>query len=139
MAQRVDGRNLQLMFAGLEINCDTTSVLLDNEDADADLVTFGDVIAGNNKVWFFTITGFPHYGAGSFWSLLWDTPPHTPIAYLFNPLVVALPTPALPWFTGTCTVDRKPPIGGDAGTYWTFDARLTCIGVPTRVTDGGEP
>lgn len=131
---RIDGRRLSLTFDDIDVRCDSTSVLLDNEEADAELITFGDVIAGNDKRWFFTVTGLPDYGAGSFWSLLWDTPPFTPIPYLFNPYGSTVATPALPWFSGLVTVDRKPPVGGDAGAWWTFDARLTCTGNPTRVT-----
>lgn len=134
---RIDGKWLQLTFADLyEVNCLSTSVMLDNEDADADLVTFGDVIAGNDKRWFFTITGLPDYGDGTFWSLLWSTPPFTPLPYFFNPYGGPFATPEKPWFTGFVTVDRKPPVGGDAGMPWTFDARLTCTANPTRVTDG---
>jgi hypothetical protein len=136
---RVDGHGLQLQFNGLEVNCWTTSVVLDNEQADADLVTFGDVIAGNDRTWFFTLSALPDYGDGSLWELLWSTPAYTPIPYFFNPLVTAIPSPSLPWFTGECVVDTKPPIGGDAGSAWSFDVRLTCTDVPTRVTDGGEP
>lgn len=130
---RYDGRRLSLTFGTVEIACDSTTVMLDNEAADADLVTFGDVVAGNDKRWFFTVTGLPDYGAGTFWSLLWDTPAYTPIAYVFNPYGVA-PSPATPSFTGDVTVDAKPPIGGDAGARWTFDARLTCTANPARVT-----
>lgn len=130
---RIDGRNLSLTFSGVEISCDSTSVVLDNEDNDADLVTFGDVVAGNDKRWFFTVSGLPDYGAGTFWSLLWDTPAFTPIPYVFNPYGAA-PSAATPSFTGDVMVDRKPSVGGDAGVPWAFDARLTCTANPTRVT-----
>jgi hypothetical protein len=131
---RIDGRRLSLTFGSVEINCDSTSIVLDNEDADAELVTFGDVVAGNDKRWFFTVSGLPDYGAGSFWSLLWDTPAYVPIPYEFNPYGVDAPTTSTPVFTGEVTVDRKPPIGGEAGARWAFDARLTCTENPTRVT-----
>ncbi len=129
---RIDGRALQLQIGDVDVQCDSTTVLLANEAADADLVTFGDVIAGNDRRWFFTLTALPDYGDGSFWALLWSTPAYTPIPYVFNPYGVAIPTPAQPWFVGECTVDDKPPVGGDAGSVWTFEARLTCTEVPTR-------
>jgi hypothetical protein len=131
---RYDGRRLSLTFDDIEIACDSTTVLLDNEDADADLVTFGDVVAGNDKRWFFTVSGLPDYGAGTFWSLLWGTPAYTPIPYVFNPYGVTTPSAAQPTFVGQVTVDRKPPVGGDAGVRWTFDTRLTCTANPERVT-----
>lgn len=154
---RVDGRNLRLTVGGAtDLQCDSTSVLLDNEPADADLVTFADVIAGNDRRWFLTITALPDfsgrpppppgdtgppgldpvpaYGAGTFWELLWSTPAYTPIAYILNPHGVDVPTNDQPWFVGEATVDQKPPIGGAAASPWTFDARLTCTAPPTRQT-----
>jgi len=131
---RINGNRLSLTFGAIEINCDSTSVVLDNEDADAELVTFGDVVAGNDRRWYFAISGLPDYAAGSFWSLLWDTPAYTPIPYEFNPYGVTTPTPATPKFTGQVTRDQPPPIGGAAGQTWSFETRLTCTASPTRVT-----
>lgn len=129
---RADGRNLSLTFGAVEVACVSTSVNLDNEPAPDDLVTFADVIAGDDKRWFFTVAGYPDYAAGSFWSLLWDTAAFTPIAYVFKPYGNAAASTAQPHFTGSVTVDRKPPIGGDAGRSWTFETRLTCTATPTR-------
>jgi hypothetical protein len=134
VTRRTDGRNLVLYFGAVSVACDSTSVMLDNDDGDADLVTFADVLAGNDKRWFFVVSGYPDYGPGTFWSLLWDTPPFTPIGYSFSPYGGELHTPETPFFDGQCVVDRKPPIGGNAGSTWTFDARLTCTATPTRQT-----
>lgn len=138
---RIDGRFLQLSFGPVDVECDSTSVVLDNEDADADLVTFGDVLAGNNRRWFFTVTAFPGaavglpgYGIGTFWELLWSTPAYTAIPYVLNPHGVSTPTTQKPWFVGDVVVDQKPPVGGDAFTAWTFTTRLTCTANPTRRT-----
>lgn len=132
---RVSGRNLSLTFDDVEINCVSTSIVLDVEKADADRVTFADVIAGDDWVWTFTITGYPDYSPGTFWTLLWETPAFTPIPYLFKPYGNNLPSAAEPHFEGWATIDQKPPIGGDAGSYWTFGTRLTCTARPERVTE----
>jgi hypothetical protein len=134
----VDGRNLSLTFGAVEVACVSSSVVLDAEDAPPELVTFADVVNGDDRRWYFTVSGFPDYGAGSFWSLLWEIPAYTPIGYLFKPYGNAAPSVASPHFGGYATVDHKPPIGGDAGKAWTFDARLTCLATPTRLTASGK-
>ena len=129
----INGRYLSMVFGTIEVNAVTTSVLLDNEDADADTTTFADVISGNDETWFLQVAGVPDYGPGTWWSLLWEQPPYEPIPYQLRPWGNAVPTPEKPHFTGECTVDRLPPIGGDAATIWKFDTRLTCTARPTRV------
>jgi hypothetical protein len=131
---RADGKNLSLTFGIVEVACVATSIMLDGEDADADRVTFHDVITGNNKRWFFTISGLPDYAPGTFWTLLWETPAFTPISFLFRPYGNVTPTPEQPHFAGFVTIDNKPPLGGDAGKSWTFSTRLTCVARPARLT-----
>lgn len=131
---RADGKSLSLTFSTVEVNCVSTSIVLDNEDADAELVTFGDVVAGNDKRWYFVVTGLPDYSPGTWWTLCWETPQYTPLPYLFKPYGNAVASPSQPHFTGSVMVDRKPPVGGDAGSVWSFDTRLSCTANPTRVT-----
>lgn len=110
----------------------STAVTLENETAPDALTTFADVVTGDDRRWFFTVAGYPDYAAGSFWSLLWDTPAFTPIAFIFKPYGNATPSAAQPHFTGQVIVDTKPPVGGPAGQAWTFDTRLTCTARPLR-------
>lgn len=131
---RADGKNLRFTFGTVEAACVSSTAVLDNEDADSDLVTFADVINGLDKTWFFLITALPDYAPGSWWSLLWTTPAFTPIPYVFRPYGNDVATQDEPHFTGSVTVDRKPPVGGDAQAVWAFEARLTCTGAPVRVT-----
>lgn len=133
---RADGKNLSLTFSGIEVACVATTAVLDNEDAPAELVTFADVVAGNDKRWFFTVTGLPDYSPGTWWTLLWETPAYAQVAYRFKPYGNETPTPDEPHFIGWATPERKPGIGGDAGRAWTFDMRLNCTETPTRVTAG---
>lgn len=132
---RASGSALSLTFDELEVNCSTTSVVLDVEKSDADRVTFDDVISGLDWVWYFVVTGLPDYGPGTFWSLLWETPAFTPIPFLFAPYNNSSPTPEQPHFSGFVTIDQRPPLGGDAGARWTFGTRLTCTQQPVRVTE----
>jgi len=135
---RADGKSLSLTFNGLEIRCSSTSVLLETEKADPDRVTFADVIAGLDFVWFFTVIGVADYGSDTFWTLLWDSPAYVPIPFLFKPYGNADPTEAQPHFSGFVVIDQKPPLGGDAGAaWWTFGSRLTCTARPERLTDAG--
>lgn len=132
---RVDGRNLSLTIGTLEIACQSSSAVLDNEDADADLTTFADVVAGTDRRWFLTITALPDYAPASFWTLLWETPAFTPVGYLLKPYNnTAAASVEQPWFSGSATLDQPPPLGGDAGATWSFTTRLTCTGRPVRVT-----
>lgn len=134
---RTDGRNLSLLFDTVEVRCVSTSVLLDNEPGDPDLTTFAEVIAGEDQRWFFTVTALADYADGTLWDLLWETPAYTPIPYTFVPYGnTELASPTEPHFWGDVTVDRKPPVGGDAGGLWRFDARLTCTAVPGRLISG---
>lgn len=131
---RADGKNLSLVFGSTEVACVSTSVTLEPEDMPADMVTFADVMTGNDKRWFFTVSGYPDYAAGSFWSALWDLTFDTAIPYLFKPYGNDVASTTEPHFSGVVTVDSKPPLGGAANRAWEFDVRLTCTGPPTRVT-----
>ena len=129
---RADGKNLSLVFGSVEVACVSTSVVLDNEDAPPDLVTFQDVTDGTDVRWFFQIGGYPDYGNGTFWAALWSVPLFEPFAYLFKPYGNDDPTPEQPHFAGTVTVVRRPPIGGEASRAWTWDTRLDCTTAPER-------
>lgn len=133
MATKYDGANLSLTFDGTEINADGTSVVLDNEDADTDSQTFAEVAAGNTSQWFFQITALGDYAAGSLWDLLWQNSGQT-IPYVFKPYGNTAASTTQPHFTGNAKVIAKPPIGGGAGSTWTFEARLDCDDVPALVT-----
>lgn len=130
MAEKFDGKNLSLTVDGVEFNADGTSVVMDNEDGDTDTQTFADLNSGTPVQWFFAITAITDLAAATFWRLLWDNAGDD-LAFVFKPYGNAVVTVDKPHFTGTCTVTRKPPVGGSAGTTWTYDARLDIIGEPT--------
>lgn len=127
------GKDLSLTINAQEVNVEATSVVLQNEEADEDAVTFAELAAGSANQWFFEITATSDYGSTSFWSLLWDNAGSS-VAYVFKPYGNATPTTAQPHFTGNVTITSKPPIGGTANEVFTFEIRLDCDEEPTRVT-----
>lgn len=127
------GKDLSLTIDSEEVNLEGISVVLDSEDADTDSITFAELADGTPQQWFFTIKAVSDYGSGSLWSKFWDSAGDE-VAYVFKPYGNATPTTAQPHFTGNVTITKKPPLGGDAGTTFTFEIRLDCSETPTRVT-----
>ena len=127
------GKDLSLTVDGVEFNLEATSVVLDNEDADNDAVTFADLQSGTPKKWFFTVEATADYADTSVWSMLWDNA-GSDVAFALKPYGNETASPSQPHFTGTCTILSKPPIGGSANEVFTFEARLDVVGEPTRVT-----
>lgn len=127
------GKDLSLTIDGEEVNLEATSVNLENEEADTDAVTFAELSSGTPLQWFFTVEAVADYGVGSFWSTLWDNS-GTDVPFVLKPYGNASASAAQPHFTGTCTINAKPPIGGSANEVFTFEARLDVIGEPVRKT-----
>lgn len=130
---RVDGKLLTLTIDTLEVECVAATVLLDAEPMDDDLVTFTDKENGDDQQWFIQVTALPDLAPGSFWSLLWDTLPFTPLTFRLRPYGNATATSDKPHLTGQVYVDRSPPVGGDAQVAWWFDTRLSCVATPELV------
>lgn len=127
------GKDLSLTVGAQEFNAEGTQVVLNNEEADSDAVTFAELANGSAVQWFFELTATSDYGVGSFWDFLWENSGQT-VAFVFKPYGNAVASTTQPHFTGNCTVLAKPPIGGTAGEIFTFEARLDVEGEPTRVT-----
>lgn len=126
------GKDLSLLIDAEEVNLEGTAILLENEEADTDAITFAELAAGTPLQWFFTITAVADYGSGSFWSTLWDNA-GSDVAFVLKPYGNATPTAAQPHFTGNATINAKPPVGGSANEVFTFEARLDVVGEPVRV------
>lgn len=126
------GKDLSLTIDGVEVNLEGTSVLLENEEADTDAITFAELSAGTPLQWFFSLTAVADYGTGSLWTTLWDNA-GTEVAFVFKPYGNVTATALKPHFTGNCTINAKPPIGGSANEVFTFEARLDVDGEPARV------
>lgn len=126
------GNNLSLMFGTKEVKVEATSVLLTNEEADNDAVTFADVAAGGAVQWYFEIEAVADYGDGTFWDYLWENAGNT-VAFTFKPYGNTTASVSQPHFTGNVTLGPKPSIGGQAGEVFTYSTRMDLTAEPTRV------
>lgn len=127
------GKNLSLMIGTKEVNLDGTSVVLDNEEADTDAITFAELAAGTPLQWFFTLSAVADYATGTLWDYLWSNAGSS-VSFVFKPYGNAVASATQPHFTGTTTINSKPPIGGSANEVFTFEARLDVAGEPVKKT-----
>lgn len=135
MSTRIKGTALKLVIDGVDHYADCTSVVLDNEEAAANVVTFADAAAGGSRTFFFTISAIQSTDTTSFWRDLWDST-GTIVDYTYAPHGNTTPTTSQPHFEGTVKIPAKPSIGGEAGidTEYTFEVRMDCQETPTLVT-----
>lgn len=131
---RIKGNALSLTFGtpGVEYRCDTTAVVLDNEEADSDVITFCDAAEGGSRTHFLTISAIQSTDPLSLWRYIWE---HTgeEVPFTYAPHGNAVATTTQPHFVGTVKIGPKPPMGGEAGTNvtYTFETRWDVVGVPT--------
>ena len=138
---RIRGRQLSLKLGTptKDYFADTTSVVLDNEEADADVVTFADAAEpGGARQSFLTISAIQSTDPTSLWSYLWE---HTgeEVGFTYAPHGNEVPTAAQPHFIGVCTIGPRPALGGEAGrsTTYTFETRWDVVGAVVK--DDGTP
>lgn len=134
---RIKGTALALRFGepSTDYWCDTTAVLLDNEEADSDVVTFCDAAEGGGRTYFLTITAIQSTDPDSLWRYVWEqTGDEVPFVYAPHGNAVASDTQ--PHFTGTVKIGPRPAVGGEAGVNvtQTFETRWDVVGVPTLDT-----
>lgn len=127
------GKSLSLLIDSVEVNLEATSIVLQNEEADEDAITFAELANGSAVTWFFQITATSDYGAGSFWDTCWQNAGKE-VPYTFKPYGNEVASATQPHFTGNCTVAAKPPVGGDAGSVFTFEVRMDCSEEPALVS-----
>lgn len=134
---RIKGNALALKFGtpATDYWADATSVVLEHEDKDADVVTFEDAANADGAVqWYFTLTAIQSTAVGSFWRYLWANTGQT-VAFTYAPQGNTTATVDQPHFLGTVKIGAKPSIGGEAasgdGKSYTFDYRLDLVTGPT--------
>lgn len=138
---RIKGRQLTLTLGSpaKDYMCDTTSVILDNEEADEGVTTFCDAAeAGGARQEFLTVAGIQSTDTDSLWSYLWDHAGDE-VPFVYAPWGNATPSVAQPHYTGVCILGPRPTLGGAAGrteTY-TFEARWDLVGKAEKVTTAG--
>lgn len=138
---RIKGNALKLEFgdnSAEDFWADATSVVLENEEKDSDVVTFYDAAhPGDERQWFFTLGAIQSTEDGSLWRYLWENVGEE-IAYTYAPHGNEDPSSDKPHFIGKCKIKEKPQVGGEAdedGTY-TFEIRLDVTTGPTM--DSGD-
>lgn len=127
--KKTRGGDLTITVDAVDYKCHLTNVSLLNEEADNGLTTFCDVANGGARQWYLEGTAVADYQTDSFWSVLW-TETGNELPFVFAPYGGASPSATTPHFTGTLKVGAKPPIGGEAGSDWSFDFRLEVVDEP---------
>ena len=134
---RIKGRQLKLLVGSspaTDVWADTTSVVLDNEEAEDDTTTFEDAAEpGGARQEFLTISGVQSTDATSLWSYCWDNVGEE-VPFTYAPHGNETPTAAQPHFLGTCRIGPRPTLGGEAGrdTTFTFETRWDVVGTTTK-------
>lgn len=134
---RIKANALTLTIDGVDYAADFSSVVMQSEDASADVTTFYDAALGGRRDFYFTVAGVQSTEAASFWREMWDNA-GSEVAFIYAPNggVAGANTPH---FTGTV---RLPPqgalmLGGDAspdGTFAFDGVRMDIVGDVTLDT-----
>ncbi|UGB34136.1 hypothetical protein LQ938_09565 [Microbacterium sp. cx-55] len=137
-ASRLNGKTkITLKFGATEYSADLVSYGLAPTDADADVITFGDVAAGSTDQWVLSGTAVQDMATSSFWNYVWANA-KTEAAFTLAPQGNSSATVAQPHYTGTVTIGKKPPISAEASnsttSYSTFDFEWNLTGEPVRKT-----
>ena len=132
----IRGNALVLEIDGVDYACDATSVLLTNEEADSDLVTFCEAGTGASLQYLFEISAISSTASGSFWRAAWDNYGEE-VPFTYAPHGNALPTANQPHFEGIVKLSARPPMGGEASRSTTnrfsFDLSWEIVGEPELV------
>lgn len=131
---RIKGKALVFKLATIDYAADVTDIVLEAEEADADVTTFADAAAGGATDWFFRGTAIQSTDTAALWNYLWNSSGTTAVAYVYAPNGNTTPSTTKPHYTGTVSLGRKPSIGGAADETWTFDFEIKCDQEPTKVT-----
>lgn len=136
---RLKGKSITFTVEDVEYNCDATSVTFVHEEADDDTVTFCDAAAGGAYEWHCNITALQSTDADALHTFFW-TNAGTTVDFVFGPHGNAVPSVAQPHYSGTITLpNKKPDVGGEADSTWTFEMELIVDGDLTKVTAPAVP
>lgn len=136
---RIRGNKLALKFGSpepIDHWADATSVVLDNEEKESDVITFEDAANfGDDRQWFFEVSAIQSLQASSFWRYIYENTGQE-VPFTYAPKGNEVPTEDEPHFIGIVKIGPKPAIGGEASNTgeYTFDTRLDVIGSPVMDT-----
>lgn len=127
---------LKLGSPGVDYKVDLTSYRITNAEKAADVTTFGDVAAGDDRDYMLQFTAVQDTASGSLWRYIWESAGTEGVAYTVAPHGNATPTADEPHLTGTLTIGPAPELGGDANkdTTYTFDGEWKLDAKPTLDT-----
>jgi hypothetical protein len=138
MAQvRIKGTAGYFKLGSVDFSADCTSIVLKQEDAADDVVTFADAATAGGKQFFFEVTAVQDLGAASLHQYVWAQAGNT-VTYDFGPMGNATASVSQPHWTGSLVVPASGDIGGEAkrtpGAAFTFDVRFDATATPTKAT-----
>jgi len=129
---------LTLGSPGTDHSADVSSWTIENEEADADVVTFEDAAAGGGRQFYLRGSAIQSTATAAFWRYVWENSGEENVPYTIAPHGNAAPSADEPHFIGTLTIGPKPTIGGEASTdpksAFTFDYEFAIDGEPTLDT-----
>lgn len=123
---------------GSDRSADVISWTIENEEADADVVTFEDAASGGGRQFYLRGSAIQSTQSAAFWRYVWENSGEETVPYTIAPHGNAAPTADEPHFVGTLSIGPKPTIGGEASTdaksAFTFDYEFAIDGEPTMDT-----
>lgn len=129
---------LRIGSPGTDQAADITSWAIENEEADADVVTFEDAANGGGRQFYLRGGAVQSTETAAFWRYVWENSGEEGVPYTVAPHGNAVPTDDEPHFVGTLKIGPKPNIGGEASTdaksAFTFDFEFEIDGEPTMDT-----
>lgn len=129
---------LTLGTPGTDHSADVISWTIENDEADADVVTFEDAANGGGRQFYLRGSAIQSTQSAAFWRYVWENSGETEIPYTIAPHGNAAPTADEPHFVGTLSIGPKPTIGGEASSSATsafaFDYEFKIDGEPTMDT-----
>ena len=135
---RIKANALQLTIDGTDYWADFSSVVMQSEDASADVTTFYDASLGGRRDFYFTVSGVQSTEATSFWRAMW-TGAGSEETFIYAPHGNASPSADKPHFTGTVRLPARGAfqLGGEAspdGTFAFDGVRMDIVGDVTLDT-----
>jgi hypothetical protein len=118
---RIKANALQLTIDGVDYWADFSSVVMQSEDASADVNTFYDASLGGRRDFYFTVSGVQSTESTSFWRAMW-TGAGSEETFIYAPHGNAAASADKPHFTGTVRLPARGAfqLGGEASADGTF-------------------
>jgi hypothetical protein len=135
---RIKANALLLSIDGTDYWADFSSVVMQSEDASADVTTFYDASLGGRRDFYFTVSGVQSVEAASFWRAMWADA-GSEVAFVYAPKGNATAGADAPHFTGQVRIPAKGAfqLGGEASADGTFafdGVRMDIVGDVTLDT-----